>query len=44
MCIAEWMTDFIGVVRKEKKRSEVAFKGFRRGRFRERMALNGNNS
>lgn len=29
MCIAEWMTDFIGVVRKE-KRSEVAFKGFRR--------------
>lgn len=31
MLIAEGMTDFIGVARKEKKEVKVAFKRFRQG-------------
>lgn len=44
MCIAEWVTDFIGVVRKEKKEVKWPSKDSGRGRFRERISLNGNNS
>lgn len=44
MCIAERMTDFIGVARKEKKAMKWPSKDAGRGGFREGMELEENNS